>query len=202
MLARRLDAQDDTPVEDQIVVLRDATWADFQRMLELKGDRTAPRLAFLEGVLEIMSPSRSHEALKSLIGQLVEVFCLAKGIDFNAYGSWTLEDKASGRGIEPDECYVFGDGSGAARPELAIEVIWTSGGPNKLEIYRGLGVPEVWIWRQGRITAHVLRGDRYEQVTASARLPGIDLAELAGLLDRPTASQAIREYRAALERRG
>jgi hypothetical protein len=29
-------------------------------------------------------------------------------------------------------------------------------------------------------------------------LPGIDLDELASFLDRPTASQAIRDYRAAL----
>jgi hypothetical protein len=29
-------------------------------------------------------------------------------------------------------------------------------------------------------------------------LPGIDLTALAGFLDRATASQAIREYRAAL----
>jgi hypothetical protein len=34
-------------------------------------------------------------------------------------------------------------------------------------------------------------------------LPGIDLAELASYLDRQTASQAVREYRAALvARRG
>ena len=41
-------------------------------------------------------------------------------------------------------------------------------------------------------------GEAYEEATASVVLPGIDLAELASYLDRPTASQAIREYRAAL----
>jgi hypothetical protein len=35
-------------------------------------------------------------------------------------------------------------------------------------------------------------------VTGSAVLPGIDLAQLASFLDRPSASQAMREYRAAL----
>ncbi len=160
-----------------------------------------PRLAYCEGALEIMSPSRSHEALKSLIGQLLEVYCLTKGIDFNAYGSWTLEDKASERAVEPDECYVFGSGGQAERPDLAIEVIWTSGGLNKLDIYRRLGVREVWIWRRGRLTAHALRGETYQEINASEVVPGIDLGEVAGLLDCPTASQAMREYRSSLESR-
>ncbi len=76
-----------------------------------------------------------------------------------------------------------------------------SGGLSKLDIYRRLGVREVWIWRRGRLTAHSLRGDAYQEVTASEIVPGIDLDELAGLLDRPTASQAMREYRSSLESR-
>jgi hypothetical protein len=28
-------------------------------------------------------------------------------------------------------------------PDIAIEVVWTSGGIDKLEVYRGLDVPEV-----------------------------------------------------------
>jgi Uma2 family endonuclease len=201
MLASRLADHDEEPVDDHIVVLRTASWSDFRRLSKAKGESSVPRLAYLEGALEIMSPSRSHEALKSLIGQLVEVFCLERGLEFNAYGSWTLADKAQARAIEPDECYVFGTGRSADRPDLAIEVIWTSGGLDKLDIYRGLGVREVWIWRRGRITAHALRGDRYQEIAASEVVPGIDLVELAGLLDRPTASQAMREYRAALEAR-
>lgn len=55
------------------------------------------------------------------------------------------------RGAEPDECYVFGEDPDPERPDLAIEVIWISGGMNKLEIYRALGVAEVWHWRRGRI---------------------------------------------------
>jgi Uma2 family endonuclease len=202
MLARPLTEHDDRPLEDNIVVLHQATWADYQRMLEMRGDHSAPRISFLEGDLEIMSPSRSHEAIKSLIGQLVEAWCLETGVEFNAYGSWTLEKKEENRGIEPDECYVFGEIAEPTRPDLAIEVVWTSRGLNKLEIYRRLAVREVWYWRAGRISVHVLRGEAYEEVPASAVLPGIDLAELASFLDRPTASRAIREYRARLQSRG
>jgi hypothetical protein len=48
---------------DDIIVLRGATWADYQRLLELRGERPVPRLSYLAGVLELMSPSRSHESL-------------------------------------------------------------------------------------------------------------------------------------------
>ncbi len=203
MLAQRLADHDDTPVDDKIVVLRGATWADYQRMLEMRGEVSSPRVAYLEGVLEIKTPSRQHEGLKFNIGRLVEVWCLENEIEFSGYGSWTLEAEKDARGIEPDECYVFGNVSDPEQPDLAIEVVWTSGGISKLEIYRKLGVREVWFWRRGVLTAHALRGDVYGEVTASEVLPGIDLTELAGFLDRPTASQAIREYRAALvARRG
>jgi hypothetical protein len=46
-----------------------------------------------------------------------------------------------------------------------------------------------------------LTGDGYQEIPGSQALRGIDLAELASFLDRPTASQAIREYRAALQDR-
>lgn len=48
------------------------------------------------------------------------------------------------------------------------------------------------------IQVHVLRGTRYEPALQSKTLPGIDLVELVSFLDRPTASRAIRDYRAAL----
>jgi Uma2 family endonuclease len=201
MFAHVLTDHDDAPIEDKIIVLRGATWADYQRLLEMRGDHSAPRIAYLEGELEIMSPSRPHESLKSKIGRLVEVWCLERGIEFSPYGSWTLEKKEVERGVEADECYVFGEVAEPERPDLAIEVVWTSGGLNKLEIYRKLGVREVWFWRRGRLTAYRLQAEAYEEISESLVLPGIDLAELSSYLDRPTASQAIREYRATLQSR-
>ena len=56
MLAETLAEHDDTPVADNIVVIYGATWADYQRLLELRGEASVPRLAYLEGALEIMTP--------------------------------------------------------------------------------------------------------------------------------------------------
>ncbi len=193
--------RDDAPQEDHIVVLQGVTWADYQRLLEVRGDHSSPRIAYREGRLQIMSPSNSHENIKSMIGRLVEVYCEHRSVEFTTVGSWTLEDKALDRGAEPDECWIFGPLAGAVRPDLAVEVVWTAGGMNKLEIYRMLGVKEVWYWRRGAITVHVLDGDAYREQPQSVALAGIDVTELARFLDRPSTSGAMRDYREALRAR-
>jgi len=188
--------------EDRFVVRRDVSWSELQRALEDRGERSQPRMAYLEGVLEIMSPGSHHEGLRGVIGRLVEVWCLEHDIEFTSLGNWTLQDESVARAVEPDECYVFGAPLGErSRPDLAIEVLWTSGSMNKLEIYRKLAVREVWIWNRGRLTAHALRGEMYEWVNESLVLPGIDLSQLASLLDQPTTSAAIRAYRDLLRKR-
>jgi Uma2 family endonuclease len=184
---------------DEFVVLRPATWADYQRCLEIRGERAVPRLNYLEGVLELMTPSRSHESIKSMIGCLVEAWCLENDVDITPYGSWTLESKESERGLEPDECYVLGDVAEPQRPDLAIEVIWSSGSVDKLEIYRKLGVPEVWIWRGGALQLFSLGADEtYARIERSKLLPAIDLVQLLRFVDTQPMTRAVREYRAAL----
>lgn len=82
---------------------------------------------------------------------------------------------------------------------LAIEVVWTSGGLNKLEIYRSLGVGEVWIWERDRgIEVHLLRGGRYEKAPRSALLPELDLTLVERFATAPNQAQAVRAFRAAL----
>ena len=200
MIARaELVDRDAEPHEDHYVHLHGVTWADYLRLLEIRGDHSAPRITYVEGTLEIMSPSRTHDEIKSYIGRLVEAWCLERGIEFTPYGSWTLKNKRAKRGVEADECYVFGpEPKRKRRPDVAIEVVWTSGGIDKLDAYRKLGVREVWYYEDGRIQVHVRRGVHYEPVAESEALPGIDLEQLVSFLDRPTASQAIRDYQKLL----
>lgn len=185
--------------EDHFVRLSGVTWRDYQRLLELRGEKSVPRYTYLEGELEIMSPARTHEWIKSIIGCLVEVWCLARDIEFTTLGSWTLTNEEAERGAEPDECYVFGsDYRNATRPHLAIEVVWTHGSINKLEVYRMLGVREVWYWSRGNIQPYELVDEQYQAIDASKVLAGINLRELARFIDSPSTSHAIREYRKAL----
>jgi Uma2 family endonuclease len=191
------EQHDGTPVEDHVVHFANVSWDDYERLLAMRGEHSAPRISYLKGVVEIMSPSRTHEGIKSVIGRLVEVYCLERDIAFSTYGAWTLKDKAKERGAEPDECYVFGTAD-ADRPHLVIEVEWTHGRIDKLDIYRQLRVAEVWYWRKGHIQPYCLRGSRYQPVAASEILPGLDLELLARFIDRPTTSAAIKGFREAL----
>jgi Uma2 family endonuclease len=200
MAAPVLADYDGSSTHDHIVCLHDVAWADYERLLAIRGDHSVPRYAYLEGELEIMSPSRTHESIKSVIGCLVEAWCLEQGIDFSTLGAWTLQDKALRVGVEPDECYVFGNAPEpeAERPHLAIEVVWTSGGIDKLRAYQQLGVQELWFWARGRIQIYELRDKAYVPIAQSRVLPGIELRQLERYIELPTTSQAIREYRAAL----
>jgi Uma2 family endonuclease len=183
---------------DDIIVLHGVTWADYQRHLEIRGERAVPRLTYLEGALELMTPYNPHESIKSMIGRLIEAWCLEHGVGITPYGSWTLEWKESDRGVEPDECYVLGDAANPDRPDIAIGVIWSSGGINKLEVYKKLGVREVWIWKKGTIEVYSLRGESYERIERSALLPGIDFPKLLSFMDVRPMTRAVTEYRAAL----
>ena len=63
-------------------------------------------------------------------------------------------------------------------PDLAIEVIVTSGGIDTLEIYRRVGVSEVWFWQDGVISVYCLRSTGYDLITKSELLPELDLRSL------------------------
>lgn len=110
---------------DQRLVTCGVTWQQYELQLALRGDRSAPRIAYLDGALELMRPSKDHERIKSYIGRLVEAYALERGIESSPYGSWTLKRAPKEAGLEPDECYLVGDQS-RDTPDLAIEVVWTS----------------------------------------------------------------------------
>jgi Uma2 family endonuclease len=156
-------------------------------------------MTYLNGVLELMSPSVDHEGIKKTIARLLEAYADEKGIPFNGFGSWTLKNPGRARALEPDECYSLSLGR-PTRPDLAIEVVWTSGGIDKLEVYRGLGVGEVWFWREGVIEVWSLEAERYERQERSGLLADLDLVELAGHIDAENQTESVRRYRQTLTR--
>jgi Uma2 family endonuclease len=179
---------------DQRIILRDVSWEVFEQLLALRGDRAGLRMTYRTGVLEIMSPSQTHEGIKKTLARILEAYAMEAGLEFNGFGSWTLKSAPDERGLEPDECYIVGD-QDKERPDLAIEVIWTHGGLDKLDVYAGLGVGEVWLWKDGVIEVHLLRGDGYERAERSRLLPDLDL-ELVARCIREARSQtaAVREF--------
>ena len=165
---------------DQILLMNGINWNIYETMLQRFENTSQYRFKYLEGTLEIMSPSRRHEFDKKLIALLLETYFMEKDIDFYPLGSTTFRKEASARGIEPDECYCFD--SEKSVPDLAIEVVVTSGGLDDLLIYQGLGVPEVWFWQNHQFSLYFLRGDKYEKISKSEFLRDLDLTLLASLL--------------------
>ncbi len=188
------------PTADQRLVTYNVPWAHFEAQLALRGDAPVPRMAYLEGTVELMTPSKDHERIKSYLGRLLEAYALEHGLDLSPYGAWTLKNAPKEAGAEPDECYLVGSDQSRDTPDLAIEVAWTSGGLDKLEIYRRLNVAEVWCWKDDRIMVHVLHEGQYQQVDRSRLFPDLDLRLVCSLLDQPTALQAVRAFRDHLRR--
>jgi Uma2 family endonuclease len=185
---------------DHRVFLHGVSWEHYELLLQARGERPQPHMAYLDGELEIMTTSRAHERITCVLRSLVPIYMLEAGMDFGGYGSYTMKLQLKEVGIEPDQCYRIGiDQSPDLWPNLAFEVVWTHGGIDKLEIYRRFGVGEVWFWIDGEIQVHVLTGDAYVRRDASVMVPGIDLALLASYVDEPLLSTAMRAYRQRLQ---
>ena len=187
---------------DHRVLMRGISWDHYELLLGMRSERPQPRMAYLDGELELMTTSRDHERLKCWIRALTEVYMLDAGIAFSGHGSYTMKQAPECAGAEADQCYLIGrDPSTTRWPDLAIEVNWTRGGIDKLEIYRRFGVREVWFWESEEITVHALRDGSYVAVPASEVIPGIDLDLVTTFLDEPVMSDAMQKYRAALHAR-
>jgi len=185
---------------DQFVYLRNVSWKEYEAVLAMRGESSSPRLTYLKGVLELMSPSRFHEMDKKRLARLLEAWAEAKGIVLEGVGSWTLKNSREERGAEPDECYTVGrvPASDDDRPDIAIEVIWTSGGIDKLEVYRKLGVREVWFYEKGTLTFFALREETYELIPTSEILPTVETPLILACMQEPTQLDALRKLRAGL----
>ena len=159
-------------------------------------DSPGVRMTYLKGQLEITSPSKAHEVSKTQIARLLELFCLERDIPLFGYGSMTLRKEEKERGLEPEECYCRGADRDV--PDVAIEVIITRGTIDKLEVYRGLGIREVWVFEDGAFRVLALRGEAYELVPVSETFPEVDLAQIASFAVQADQHAALRAFRAAL----
>jgi Uma2 family endonuclease len=185
-------------VGEALLVMSDVSWQGYEALLARFGDdQPGYHITYLDGILEIMAPSRRHEVDKKQIGALVEIYCEVMGVNFFPLGSTTFRDEPKRGGIEPDESYCIG--SDKEFPDLAIEVIVTSGNINKLDVYQRLGVLEVWFWQNNALKLYRLQPDgEYQQVAQSGLLPDLDLAVLSDYIPVANALEARRGFRQAI----
>jgi Uma2 family endonuclease len=183
-------------IAEQRLVLPSVTWHQYENLLTVFGDRSGLRLIYLEGTLEIFMPSAEHERIKKIVARLIERYAEELDIPLHGCGSTTFRQAATARGLEPDESYCVGILK--ELPDLAIEINLTSGGIDKLAIYRGLGIPEVLVWENNKLTLYDLRESIDLEVTSSQFFPGLDFQLLARYIQPQNQPQAIKDFLVAI----
>ncbi len=181
---------------DSCLTLKGVSWSQFESLEAAFESVGGIKFAYLDGILEIMTVSPEHEETKGTIRALLEAYLREKGIRFYIKGGPTLGSKELGARKEPDESYNLQ--TKKAMPDLAIEVTFTSGGIDKLQLYKRLGIPEVWFWEDGVLSIYYLR-EEYEKVDRSELLPELDIALLVRYITYFDQYDAVTEFIQALK---
>jgi Uma2 family endonuclease len=210
--------------EEHRILLPNASWGTYERLLAEREERRSPRFFYDRGVLEIVSPSAEHDGVSRVIAALIELLAEEADADvFNA-GSTTFKREDLSRGFEPDECFYFEGNAGRVRelvagkgnldldsgdpaPDLVVEVEIASPSLDKLPIYARLGAPEVWRHDGERLVVFQTdeasaggEGSYYTAAPESAFLPGATGEALTRLvaegltLDRRVWRRGVREW--------
>ncbi|GAP95921.1 Uma2 family endonuclease [Leptolyngbya sp. NIES-2104] len=185
--------------QDQRIVHHGRTWRQFKLIQEGFENSPGVRLSFYAETIEILMPGQPHETFASIIGCLLMIYLAHRGVAFVPTRSMTQE-KEGVASVQADESYCIGKVKPIA--DLSIEVVFTSGGLEKLPRYQALGVPEVWFWEDGTLRLNHLRNDGYERIDRS-ELPGleeldIDFLKRCILMAETDTGEAIRVFQQGL----
>jgi Uma2 family endonuclease len=179
---------------DSLQVYRGRTWEQFKLIQKGLEDSPGLRLFFFEGIVEVLMPGRYHELFKRSIAVLIDAFLFDREIESSLTGSMDREREGSAS-AQPDESYEIGP------YKLAIEITVTSGTIAKLELYKVLGIDEVWFWQDGVLRLYHLVDGGYQGVDRShiPELAGIDVAVLSKciLMGETSWVRAVKTFRSA-----
>ncbi|MEL6938562.1 MAG: Uma2 family endonuclease [Cyanobacteria bacterium J06598_1] len=194
------------------VVLNHISWDQFERLLENLGDHRTSRIAYDNGVLEIMAPLPEHEHFKEVMGDAIKDIADELDLDYESYGSTTWRKRKTMAGLEPDNCFYFQNeeairgrtdldiSKGDPPPDLALEIDVTSKSLSRFPIYARLEVPEVWCYDSGALKIYHLQNSDYVEASQSLALPKLPVQELPRLIEanrsqgRRAIRRAIREW--------
>jgi len=188
---RYLPIADDS---DERYAVTGVSWEAYESLLEDWENCSPYRISYLDGVLELVSPGRRHEVSKGVIGGLLEAYLQETRTRYIATGSWTLKKREVGTGKEPDESYCLGSNTDGF-PDLAIEVVESSGGTQDVEKYRRLEIQEIWFWQDNKLSVYCLEERSYERRDRSQVLPALDLSLLEEHIRYPDPFTAILDFR-------
>jgi Uma2 family endonuclease len=166
---------------EQGVLLDYISWDFYERLLEELADQKI-FVTYDQGRLEIMSPSWKHERYAGRVAMVVRIVAMELKIRFVSGGSTTFKLKNAEAGLEPDNCFyiqsvdaVVGndeiDLNVDPPPDLAIEIEMSRRLAARIDVYKRLGIPELWL-EDGR-SLRILRlvNGQYRPAATSASLP-------------------------------
>ncbi len=84
---------DKRPSTDRVIV-RDVSWETYESLLRDLENRSSPRLAYDQGVLEIMSPHFEHDRANHILAAIAEIALEELDFDFEGAGSTTFKREA------------------------------------------------------------------------------------------------------------
>ena len=174
---------------NQPVLMDGVSWATYEALLADGGDCRQTRMAYDQGVLEIVTPSFEHERFRDVVSGVAEEILNARGLDYVRSGSVTLKQQELGRGFEADASFYVAhvsrvrglnqiDLHNDPPPDLVIEVDVSRSSLDKLPIYAAMGVPEVWRCRSGSVYVYRLVGSGYVETDQSEVLPSLTNSQL------------------------
>ncbi|KAM3090296.1 Uma2 family endonuclease [Phormidesmis sp. 146-35] len=170
------------------IAIAGLTWKTYEALLQEMGENRSTRIVYDRGVLEIRMPGEPHEIVNRLLAKIITMLAMEFGMEANDFGSVTLNREELDRGIEPDSCLYIQNaarGQGMAEtvsenvpPDLALEVNIARSSASKMAIYQGMGVPEVWLYRQNGLRIQLLRDGQYGDVVNSRAFPMVTVEQL------------------------
>ncbi|MEG4168977.1 MULTISPECIES: Uma2 family endonuclease [unclassified Microcoleus] len=168
-----------------VVTISNITWLEFESILQELGEKRRTRIAYSNSTLEILVPLLDREIPKDLISDIVKNLLKSAGRRYEPFGSTTFKGEGAA-GVEPDACFYILNYQrmiGRRRllpddppPDLAIETDVTS--KTKIDAYKIIGVPEVWVYDSGRLRIYLLQDGEYVESDMSPNFPEIAIAQL------------------------
>lgn len=202
--------QESRPAEAR-VVLHGVSWQTFKALMADIGEDRSCRLAYDQGILEIMVPYEQHEEPKILIAEFVTATADELEIEIRQLGSLTLEREDLTRAVEPDTCFYIQNElqvrgkeiklPNVPPPDLVVESDYTHSSLNKFNIYASLGVLELWRYRKQALQVYQLVDGKYEKTDRSFAFPFLPIAEIPGFIEQSKAvgqRASVRLFRARL----
>ncbi|MTJ07092.1 Uma2 family endonuclease [Anabaena sp. UHCC 0204] len=168
-----------------VVTIQDVSWQEFETILQELGEKRAARLAYSNFTLEIMVPLPEHEKPKDLISDIVKILLKQIGKKYEPFGSTTFKGENTAA-VEPDACFYIQNYQiminkrrleiNDPPPDLAIEIDVTS--KTTLEAYRVIGVPELWIYDDGKLAIYLFSDGNYIKSDSSSIFPYIPVTQI------------------------